>query len=95
MNEIGLPRGILPCALQVCKAGLARVRKIWLTRHGESMYNTQGKLGGNSQLSPRGEIYARLLPDVIVDRIPLVRVVHLIVLCHAHVPSLSVGRLFV
>lgn len=58
--------------VQVCKAGLARVRKIWLTRHGESMYNTQGKLGGNSALSPQGEIYARLLPDTIVDRIPLV-----------------------
>ena len=56
----------------MCKAGLARVRKIWLTRHGESMYNTQGKLGGNSALSPKGEIYARLLPDTIVDRIPLV-----------------------
>ena len=58
--------------VQVCKAGLARVRKIWLSRHGESLYNTQGKLGGNSALSPKGEIYARLLPDTIIDRIPLV-----------------------
>lgn len=58
---------------QVCKAGVARLRKIWLTRHGESEYNLQGKLGGDSRLSSNGEAYARLLPDVIVDRIPLVR----------------------
>lgn len=50
---------------------MARVRKIWLTRHGESAYNLAGKLGGDSPLSPRGEAYAALLPDIIVDRVPL------------------------
>ena len=58
--------------LQVCKAGLARMRKIWLSRHGESMYNTLARLGGDSTLSPRGEVYAYKLPDVLVDRVPLV-----------------------
>ena len=58
---------------QVCKAGVARMRKIWLTRHGESEYNERALLGGDSNISPAGQIYARLLPDVIVDRIPLVR----------------------
>jgi broad specificity phosphatase PhoE len=48
------------------------MRKIWLTRHGESMYNVLGKIGGDSRLSPRGEVYARLLPDLLVERVPLV-----------------------
>ena len=58
--------------MQVCKAGVARLRKIWLTRHGESEYNEKALIGGNSNLTPAGQIYARLLPDVIVDRVPLV-----------------------
>lgn len=35
---------------QVCRAGVGRPRKIWLTRHGESQFNTLGKIGGNSAL---------------------------------------------
>ena len=58
--------------VQVCKAGVARLRKIWLTRHGESEYNEMALIGGNSNLTPAGQIYARLLPDAIVDRVPLV-----------------------
>ena len=58
---------------QICKAGLTHTRKIWLTRHGESEYNTRDLLGGNSSLSPKGQAYAKQLPDIIVDRIPLVR----------------------
>jgi broad specificity phosphatase PhoE len=34
---------------------------IWLTRHGESLYNQLGRLGGDSELSPRGKEYARAL----------------------------------
>ncbi len=49
------------------------MRKIWLTRHGESMYNTLHRLGGDSPLSPRGEVYSKKLPDVLVDRVPLAR----------------------
>ena len=66
-----IPGKIVFFLMQVCKAGVARVRKIWLTRHGESEYNLGGKLGGDSPLSARGEAYARLLPDVIVERVPL------------------------
>ena len=66
-----IPGKIVFFLMQVCKAGVARVRKIWLTRHGESEYNLGGKLGGDSPLSSRGEAYARLLPDVIVERVPL------------------------
>ena len=36
---------------------------IFLTRHGESVYNTLGKLGGNSGLSKRGSIYAEKLAN--------------------------------
>ena len=36
-------------------------RPIWLTRHGESEFNVQGRIGGDSQLSPRGATYAQRL----------------------------------
>ena len=36
-------------------------RQIWLTRHGESMDNLVGKIGGDSSLSHRGVDYAKAL----------------------------------
>lgn len=39
-------------------------RTIWLSRHGESMYNLEGKIGGDADLSPRGLQYARKLPEM-------------------------------
>jgi broad specificity phosphatase PhoE len=33
-------------------------RPIWLTRHGESEFNVQGRIGGDSVISPRGHAYA-------------------------------------
>lgn len=59
---------------QVCKAGLSRMRKIWLTRHGQSMSNVFELLGGDSHLSPLGQVYAQKLPDMLIDRVPLVRI---------------------
>ena len=59
-------------ALQICKAGVARMRKIWFSRHGESEYNMFAKIGGDSNISPQGQIYAKMLPDLLVDRVPLV-----------------------
>lgn len=41
-------------------------RQIWLTRHGESMDNVSGKIGGNSHLSPKGLAYAKALEKFIV-----------------------------
>lgn len=38
-----------------------RPRPIWLSRHGESMYNTQKRIGGDSPLSPLGLQYAMQL----------------------------------
>ncbi|KHJ33129.1 putative fructose-bisphosphatase [Erysiphe necator] len=40
-------------------------RSIWLSRHGESVWNVLGKIGGDADLSPRGEEYARLLPELV------------------------------
>ncbi|KAG2183093.1 hypothetical protein INT44_006074 [Umbelopsis vinacea] len=40
-------------------------RKIYMSRHGESVFNVEGKIGGDSPLSPRGEMYASRLPDLI------------------------------
>eukprot|EP01118_Nematostelium_gracile_P009010 TRINITY_DN3016_c0_g1_i1.p2 TRINITY_DN3016_c0_g1~~TRINITY_DN3016_c0_g1_i1.p2 ORF type:complete len:186 (-),score=46.18 TRINITY_DN3016_c0_g1_i1:413-970(-) len=38
-------------------------RPIWLTRHGESEYNTEGRLGGDSGLTAKGDEYAHALAD--------------------------------
>ena len=45
-------------------------RSIWLSRHGESMHNVEGKIGGDSDLSPRGRTYAKALPQLIKDNVP-------------------------
>ncbi|CAG8563507.1 552_t:CDS:2 [Ambispora leptoticha] len=37
--------------------------------HGESMFNLMGKIGGDSDLSPRGRQYAQVLPKVIQDHL--------------------------
>lgn len=37
-------------------------RLIWLSRHGESMFNLSGQIGGDADLSERGWQYARKLP---------------------------------
>jgi len=40
-------------------------RQIWITRHGLSLDNVSGKIGGDSELSPEGERYARSLTSFI------------------------------
>uniref|UniRef100_A0A060TE12 fructose-2,6-bisphosphate 2-phosphatase n=1 Tax=Blastobotrys adeninivorans TaxID=409370 RepID=A0A060TE12_BLAAD len=44
-------------------------RCIWLSRHGESEYNLTGKLGGDSDLSERGDMYARKLPQMVKEAV--------------------------
>ena len=61
-----------PPPAQVCKAGLSNPRKIWLTRHGESENNVGGLIGGDSNLSARGEKYAQALPSALISRLPAV-----------------------
>ncbi|KAH8677413.1 6-phosphofructo-2-kinase [Xylariales sp. PMI_506] len=36
-------------------------RQIWITRHGQSIDNQSGKIGGNSELTERGHYYAQSL----------------------------------
>lgn len=43
-------------------------RPIWLTRHGESLDNVAARLGGDSELSERGQCYAQSLARFIEDR---------------------------
>ncbi|KAH9086564.1 hypothetical protein LEN26_019991 [Aphanomyces euteiches] len=47
-----------------------RPRPIWLSRHGESVYNTQGLIGGDSPLSPWGVKYAQQLDKFIQAHYP-------------------------
>ncbi|KXZ51897.1 hypothetical protein GPECTOR_11g330 [Gonium pectorale] len=64
-----LPGKIVFYLMQVCKAGMPQGRRIWLTRHGESEYNCLKRIGGDSNLSPLGEVYARCLPEMVVERL--------------------------
>ena len=45
-------------------------RSIWLSRHGESEFNLAGKIGGDANLSPRGEAYALKLPELVSKSVP-------------------------
>ena len=38
-------------------------------KHGESVFNVEGKIGGDAPLSPRGVAYADALPALITDNI--------------------------
>lgn len=50
-------------------------RSIYLTRHGESIYNLETRIGGDSELSPRGWEYSRALAKYIHEQqIPQLRV---------------------
>ncbi|KAF9189178.1 Fructose-2,6-bisphosphatase [Haplosporangium sp. Z 767] len=45
-------------------------RNIYFSRHGESLFNVMGLLGGDSDLSPRGKQYAQALPSLVSTYIP-------------------------
>ncbi|KAI0303435.1 bifunctional phosphatase [Multifurca ochricompacta] len=44
-------------------------RSIFFSRHGESQFNVEGKIGGDADLSERGLRYSKALPDLIKDTI--------------------------
>ncbi|EGS23378.1 fructose-2,6-bisphosphatase-like protein [Thermochaetoides thermophila DSM 1495] len=46
-----------------------RPRSVWLSRHGESVLNLEGRIGGDSELSHRGEEYARKLPELVRESV--------------------------
>lgn len=43
-------------------------RQIWITRHGQSLDNQRGKIGGNSELTDRGHIYSHVLYNFITQK---------------------------
>lgn len=43
-------------------------RTIYLTRHGESVMNLDGRIGGDSDLSDRGRLYAKALSEYIIKQ---------------------------
>nr|POE65873.1 fructose-2,6-bisphosphatase [Quercus suber] len=42
-------------------------RSIWISRHGESMFNLSGQIGGDADLSSRGQMYAQKLPELVAN----------------------------
>ncbi|QRW00703.1 6-phosphofructo-2-kinase/fructose-2,6-bisphosphatase [Ceratobasidium sp. AG-Ba] len=44
-------------------------RSIFMSRHGESQFNVEGKIGGDAPLSERGRQYASALPGLVKDNI--------------------------
>lgn len=46
-----------------------RPRSIWLSRHGESQFNLTGRIGGDADISERGELYARKLPELVAESV--------------------------
>jgi len=56
--------GYLPSQIVVFLLNIHSIRRpIWLSRHGESEWNSSGKLGGNPSLSQRGLQYAQRLSE--------------------------------
>lgn len=62
---------------------------IYLSRHGESIYNTEDRIGGNSNLSSKGKLYALKLADFInrIDILEiwtskLIRTINTAILCN-------------
>ena len=54
-------------AAQLAVGFHAGERTIWLTRHGESTFNVEGRIGGDAPLSPRGEAFGRNLRRHLTD----------------------------
>ncbi|KAK3371005.1 6-phosphofructo-2-kinase-domain-containing protein [Lasiosphaeria ovina] len=46
-----------------------RPRSVWLSRHGESLLNLEGRIGGDAGLSYRGDEYARKLPELVLESV--------------------------
>ena len=44
-------------------------RSLYMSRHGQSEYNVLGKVGGNSGLSPNGQIYQKALAEWVEVRV--------------------------
>ncbi|KAF2878281.1 6-phosphofructo-2-kinase-domain-containing protein [Massariosphaeria phaeospora] len=63
-------------------------RTIWITRHGESMDNVAGKIGGDSDLSENGRNYARALTRFIDAQQKVWNVHQADKIAHTHFPPI-------
>ena len=63
--------GYLPsqCVLYLMQMHI-KERTIWLTRHGESEYNLESRLGGDPPLTPSGKAYSQSLLKFLQTRYP-------------------------
>lgn len=69
--EIHRIQGYLPSRLVYFLMNIHPIpRPIYLTRHGESLYNVDGRIGGDSGLSPRGEAFASRLARWMDEQVP-------------------------
>jgi len=63
-------RGYLPGRLVYLLMNLhIQPRRIWLSRHGESEYNVESRIGGDPPLTERGRDYANRLKDWLSGRV--------------------------
>ena len=67
-------------------------RPLWLTRHGESIANLQGRIGGDTDLSPRGHRYAAELARFLNDRVGENVVIWTSTLVRAQQTAAALGR---
>jgi 6-phosphofructo-2-kinase / fructose-2,6-biphosphatase 2 len=44
-------------------------RSFYISRHGESMFNLEQKIGGNSSLSAQGQVFAMKVPLIMKDQV--------------------------
>lgn len=64
-------------------------RTIYLSRHGESLMNLDGRIGGDSDLSERGREYAKALADYITNQD--IQVIFLYLFKYSYSYSLMLG----
>lgn len=58
---------VVPSTFGTLRDGLLRLTEL---QHGESEFNLEGKIGGDANISSRGELYARALPSLVKQSIP-------------------------
>ncbi|ORX54124.1 fructose-2,6-bisphosphatase [Hesseltinella vesiculosa] len=63
---VNLVRGYLESRIVYYLMNLnIKKKRIWLSRHGESEFNVQDRIGGDANLSLRGRLYAGKLPSLV------------------------------
>lgn len=64
--EIHAAQGFVPTKITSFLMNLhVEGKSVFISRHGESMFNTKGLIGGNPELSPLGKRYAEVLEDFV------------------------------